>query len=99
MTYATFVNIHREFEHAPSELVEAALASATLLCTAGVWGDKRGDGIRFLAAHMLTIGPGGFGLRTETKETGYKATTYGAQYLALAKSVSLLGSRVAGTLY
>lgn len=85
-----------EFANAPTALVQASLIAATLSVAADIWGDLTAEGIGYLAAHKLASGPGGFGVRTETKATGYQRTLYGAHFADLARSVTARASRVVG---
>ena len=96
MTSTVFLLRFPEFANAPIEIVRAALTAAALSVAADVWGDLTAEGIGYLAAHKIASGPGGFGVRTETKATGYQRTLYGAQYEDMARSVTARASRVAG---
>lgn len=91
-----FVIRFPEFATAPFTVVSKALEAATLSVAADVWGDLTAEGIGYLAAHKIASGPGGFGVRTETKATGFQRTLYGAHYEDLAKSVTARASRVVG---
>jgi hypothetical protein len=96
MTSTVFLVRFPEFVGTPINVVKAALVAAALSVAADVWGDLTAEGIGYLAAHKIASGPGGFGVRTETKGTGYQRTLYGAHYEDLARSVSARASRVVG---
>jgi hypothetical protein len=63
MTSAEFKALHPEFETASDARVSANIAAAELETPADVWGVKRDEGIRWLTAHKLSLGPSGMNAR------------------------------------
>ena len=68
MTRDEFITRHPEFETADPDQVNAQLAAAERSTPANVWGDKQGDGISWLAAHMLALSPSGMNARKISPE-------------------------------
>lgn len=97
MSHETFVNRFPEFRNAPAGMITQALATAANSVHASVWGADREEGLDNLAAHNLASGPGGFGVRTESKDPDpWHATIYGRRFKALMMKVTLRAPRVVG---
>lgn len=96
LTLDSFLAKFPEFNSSPTAYVQRAIDDAVNGIAADVWGDQADEGTAYLAAHKLASGPGGLNVRTESKETGYARTVYGAQYLDMARAVSPMASRVVG---
>lgn len=54
--WADVVAIAPELDATPEDAQTAYLAMARRLCNATAWGDLYSDGVRYLAAHLATIG-------------------------------------------
>jgi len=89
---ASFLRRFPEFESAKSSgMVEEAILEAGRNVDSGVFGDKTDDGIRWMTAHLLAIGPFGQNARMVSKDG---STTYEKRYWKLVASVTP-GFRVA----
>jgi len=88
MTLAEFRILQPEFHTAPDETVEANLAAAELETPADVWGDKRDQGIRYLTAHMLAVGPSGMNARKKAPLEAHGNTMYWHRRQRLLRQVA-----------
>lgn len=93
-----------EFNAVSDVLVTTYMGAATLELDTSVWGalglaggpmTKADQGQMYLAAHKLAISPFGQNAKTlYNNKTGYKRTTYGAEFELLQRGV-VSGFRVA----
>ena len=92
MTPAEFRALFPEFTGASDALIQSRLTWAEDRTPADVWGDKRDQGIAWLAAHFLALLPEAKDMR---KGEAPGETSYGRERKRLARSVAS-GFRVAG---
>lgn len=99
LTFEQFRGRFPEFESAPKTFVEAKLAEA-LLQIGGAWGAQADLGQGYLAAHLLSIAPGGQQARLIPPNAkpvrGEALTTYEREYLRLLRGIALGVGRVVG---
>lgn len=83
MNLATFRTTYPELKNASDGSVNNALSGASALVSSSAFGDAYDLAHGLMAAHLLSVAPGGQGARKDPKRpapTGWKATTYGEQY-------------------
>lgn len=95
VTLADFRTAHPEFSAAPDALVERCLGEAHDRVPENVWGPKRDAGIRYLAAHLITITPGGLDMRVGYGGQDKIGDLYDREFRRLKRSVAH-GFRVTG---
>ncbi|NIR31644.1 MAG: DUF4054 domain-containing protein [Gammaproteobacteria bacterium] len=93
VTYAQFIERFPELAKAPQAVVETELAAAARRINAAVWGAQANDAIGLLAAHSVALRPNGEFARLAQKGEGSVRTTYGEQYMAMARNI-ISGDRV-----
>jgi len=81
-----------EFSGAPESLVLACIAEAESRTPADVWGEKRDQGVQFLAAHLLAMSPNAKDMRLKADPS---QTIYLMERKRLARTVAS-GWRVTG---
>lgn len=96
MSLSRFRTRFPEMKNAPDQLISLALATAANSVHESVWGDDRDEGLDYLAAHNIALGPGGYGVRTESKGSGWSSTVYGQRFASLMRKVTLRAPRVVG---
>lgn len=95
VTYHQFVAEFPEFSRAPETMIEAKIAQATRRIDSDVWGAVADDGVRYLAAHLLSMHPAS----ESARKAGGGATsfndesTYFREYRRLMRMVAV-GFRV-----
>ncbi len=97
--YSSFVKAFPAFKKTSRDLVEAKIAEASREVDAVVWGELADDGIGYLAAHLMSMAPGGEHARLVPRNAkvvrGEALTTYERHYKRLVKMVAS-GFRVTG---
>lgn len=63
MTPAEFKILQPEFSTAPDTTVQGCLDAAERRTPVSKWGEYQADGIRWLTAHLLSLGPMGMNAR------------------------------------
>lgn len=92
MTPAELRALFPEFTRATDALIQSRIDWATARTPADIWGDKRDQGIAWLAAHFLALAPGSEDMRKGEKPG---ETSYGRERKRLNVQVSS-GFRTAG---
>ena len=80
----------------PEAVLDGVIAQATRLCSESVWGSIHGDGVSYLAAHMISLRTRQVGASIDqgTKDpngAGTASTFYGQHYEALRSTLPLTG--------
>lgn len=97
VTYASFIAEFPEFVDASSEaLVTARLTAAALRTPEDVWGDLRDDGIKWLAADLISRSPQGRQLRLVNGGGGGQVDTIYSAERARLEGIVSSGFRVTG---
>lgn len=82
-----------EFVNTSSGLLAGKIADATAMLNAHAFGEMHDQAVKYLAAHLVALSPGGEFARLDASEENDGARTlYERQYMAIAKGV--LGAMV-----
>lgn len=95
-TYSSFITRFPELVVHPTHVVEAAIATASRLCSEGVWGPSHEDGVSYYAAHLISqrVRQVGASVNEKTADPGgdgVMGTIYGQQYEAIRLTLPLTG--------
>lgn len=82
--WGEFIEAFPEYQDVSRARIERFLDAAERELHPDVWGAKRGDGVLWLAAHMLALSPMGEPAKLATNG----ATSYGTHFDALVMSVA-----------
>lgn len=77
-----------EFANTDLGLLNGKIADATAMLSASAFGDQHDQAVKYMAAHLVALSPGGeFARLDPSKEEDGARTLYERQYLAVQKGV------------
>jgi hypothetical protein len=87
VSVAQFKRRFGEFSDADENIIAEALLEAESRVAADVWGDRRANGVKYLAAHLVSLSPAGEKMRLSVGSKADKGeTVYYAEFIRMRRA-------------